>query len=303
MTKPSQVIRTSNFFRTYDLIIKENEMTEDLPDIQGSAPHVNIPIQQVGVENVEVPFMLESKDGSFRDMIAKVSMFGSLDANTKGVSMSRFIRTLIPYLKKPLKHFMINDILVDLKNNLEVNDIYMKFEFKLPITRRSIKTDNEFPIFHDCKFEAQLLDGVFKFFQGVRVQYSSYCPCSAELCNHLGSGFPHAQRAFTDVLVEVGDSSNIIWLEDVIGLIESAVVNVPYPIIKRPDEQMIAQVASENPMFVEDAIRNIAQNLNLVENIVDYFVSCRHEESIHTSEASAMLWKGVPGGFDAKMRL
>jgi len=279
---------------------KEKQMP-DLPDIQGMEPKIKMPIQQVGVENVEVPFMLESKEGGFRDMVAKVSMFGSLDAETKGVSMSRFIRTLIPYLRKPLKHFLIKQILHDLKENLEVHDVYMKFEFKLPIQRRSIVTDDAFPIFHDCKFEGQLVNGEeFKFFQGVRVQYASYCPCSAELCEHLGKGFPHAQRAFTDVLVEVAEEP-IMWLEEIIAVVENAVVNIPYPIIKRPDEQAIAKIASENPMFVEDAIRSIANILGGFENIIDYYVACRHEESIHTSEASAMIWKGIPGGFDAKM--
>ena len=74
-----------------------------LPDIQCSEPGIQIPIKRVGVENVEVPFKLESKYGGFHEMVANVSMGTNLDENNKGISMSRLIRTLKPYLDLPLK--------------------------------------------------------------------------------------------------------------------------------------------------------------------------------------------------------
>ena len=38
-------------------------MNEGLPDVQCTMPEIQIPIMQVGDENVEVPFKLESKYG------------------------------------------------------------------------------------------------------------------------------------------------------------------------------------------------------------------------------------------------
>ena len=32
----------------------------------------------------------------------------------------------------------------------------------------------------------------------------------------------------------------------------------------------------------------------------DWIVKCSHEESIHTSEAIAINWKGIPNGFDGR---
>ena len=55
----------------------------DLPDIQETRPNIPIPIMQVGVENLEVPFSLESKYGGFHQMVANVSMRTSLDAKQK----------------------------------------------------------------------------------------------------------------------------------------------------------------------------------------------------------------------------
>ena len=290
-----------------------------LPDIQCSTPGIQTPIHQVGVENVEVPFKLEFKSGGYCQLDANVSMRTNLDAKTKGISMSRLLLTLKPYLDLPLKHKLIQQILEDLRTNLETSSSFMKFEFRLPIMRKSIKTENGFPIYYKCRFEGQLYKiktnveqgdvyswgDYFRFYQGVTIQYASYCPCSAELCGHLSKnnskGYPHNQRSFADILVEC-DPENYIWLEDIIESVETKIKTLPYPVIKRIDEQEIARVAAENPMFVEDAIRAIGQALDNLP-VRDWIVKCSHEESIHTHEAIAVDWKGVPGGFNGRRYL
>jgi len=182
------------------------------------------------------------------------------------------------------------------------------------MVRKSPVSDNVFPIYYDCRFEGQLftlhdeslIDTLpdeywFRFFQGVRVQYASYCPCSAGLCLQREPGgpemWPHAQRSFADVLVEVIEP-NYVWLEDIIGVVESVIKTLPYPVIKRVDEHEIALTAGQNELFVEDAIRSISNGLNHRKDISDWIVKCVHEESIHTSEAIAINWKGKRGGFD-----
>ncbi len=260
-----------------------------LPDIQCSEPNIKLPIQQVGVEDIEIPFMLELKNGGFVNLISSVSMYGNLQNDIKGISMSRFIRTLKPYLQKPLKHFLIEEILNKLRVNLEVENVYMNFKFKLPLLRQSPVTIDSFPIYHKCIFEGRLIDKKFSFYQGIKIQYSSYCPCSAELCLNLkengSNGFPHAQRAFCYIIVE-SKNDEYTWLEDIINIAEKSTVLLPIAIIKRIDEQKIAELARNNTMFVEDVIRNICNNLEKI-NIKDWFAYCKHEESIHTSNAVA----------------
>jgi GTP cyclohydrolase I len=295
-----------------------------LPDVQCTEPKILRPINQVGVENVEVPFKLELRAGGFIELVAKVSMRTSLDEDLKGISMSRFLRTLKKYLHKPLKRVLIKEILRDFKKKVGGNSSFIKFNFKLPIERKSPISEYTFPIYYDCRFEGQLIEsddfvetGViasvekFRFFQGMKIQYASYCPCSAELCNHLGEkgtcGFPHNQRSFAEILIESYDDElaliagydevPYIWLEDIIEAVEMQLKTLPYPIIKRVDEQEIARIAAENPMFVEDAIRSISAILDSFP-IKDWIVKCVHEESIHTSEAIAVNWAGIPGGFD-----
>jgi GTP cyclohydrolase IB len=280
-------------------------MSNDLPDIQDSKPAIQMPIREVGVENVQVPFILEDRDQNDINMVANVSMRTNLAADIKGISMSRLIRTLSTYLEQPLKQVLIKEILEDLMEQIGSSESHMRFDFQLPIERRSVKSNYSFPVYHDCRFEGRMIGDNFKFFQGAIVQYASYCPCSAELSNHLeqnGShGFPHAQRSFANILVEA-EKGAYIWLEDVIDCVEKGIKTLPYPIIKRVDEQAIAEIAAKNPIFVEDAIRQISVELNLLP-AYDWIVKCSHEESIHTSEAIAVNWKGITNGFDYKFFL
>jgi len=286
---------------------------ECLPDIQCTEPNIKIPIMQVGVENVEVPFKLESKYGGFHQMVANVSMRTSLDSNTKGISMSRLLLTLKPYLDLPLKSKLIQEILKEMLEKIGGSAAFMKFEFRLPILRKSIKSDNEFPIYYKCRFEGQLFEGTdfletgvypkkiyYRFYQGVTIQYASYCPCSAELCEVSSEkAFPHNQRSFAHILIQK-HPNHYLWLEDIIETVENVIPTLPYPVIKRVDEQEIARVAGQNPMFVEDAIRSISHALENLKGVEDWIVKCIHEESIHTSEAIAINWKGINGGFDGR---
>jgi len=283
-------------------------MSKDLPDIQCSEPNVHRPIMQVGVENVEVPFKLELRSGGFCQLNAKVSIRTDLDKDTKGISMSRLLLTLKPYLDLPLKNKLIKQILEDIRKNVGSSSSFMRFDFSMPLDRQSIISDNSFPLYYKCKFEGQSWgENSFKFFQGVIVQYASYCPCSAELCGHLSEnesqGYPHNQRSFADILIEGKGEPHYIWLEDVIEAVETKIRTLPYPVIKRVDEQEIARIAAENPMFVEDAIRLISEALDDMPSVADWIVKCSHEESIHTSEAIAINWKGMPMGFDGRRYL
>lgn len=290
-------------------------MSKNLPDVQETKPKIELPIRQVGIENFDVPFMLESKYGGHHETQARTSIRTDLDSSKKGISMSRLPLTLKPYLMKPLKHKLIKDILTDLRKNLETEASFIRFDFKIPITKKSPISDNEFPLYYDCWFECQLIHSVnyengedygdiFTFYQGVKIQYASYCPCSAELSKDLtnkgcSQGYPHAQRSFATVVIDCRKDS-YIWLEDIIELVENSIATVPYPIIKRVDEQEIARVASQNPIFVEDAIRQISSNLSEMDGVRDWIVKCSHEESIHTHEAIAINWKGIFGGFDGR---
>jgi GTP cyclohydrolase I len=285
-------------------------MTKELPDIQHTAkPEHRIYIHQVGVQNVKVPFRLDSRYGGSHELVANVTMTTDLGADKKGISMSKLLRTLSDYLDKPLKSKLIKQILEEFQKAVETDskESQLKFEFQLPIHKRAPKSGLIFPQYYNCSFEGRLTPKNFTFFEKVIVQYGSYCPCSCSLCEHLKeqgiNGYPHAQRAFAEVIVKVIDTSLdttplIVWLEDIIDVVENSVKTGTFPLLRRVDEQEVARLAAENPMFVEDSIRRIANGLNNMGSFYDWIVKCTHQESIHTSDAIAVMWKGVQNGFN-----
>lgn len=280
-------------------------MNDNLPDLQhetkSETPYY---INQVGVSKVKVPFLLDTLHEGTKNLTAEVSMSTDLDPLTKGISMGMLLRTLITYLSKPLKHEIIQQILEEFKNAVETDSKHsqISFEFDLPLIRTAPKSKISFPQYYKCLFSGRLDNKEFRFFQKVQVVYASYCCCSASLCAFQGSGYPHAQRCYSELLVEVLPKDTV-WLEQLIDLVENSVINKVYPILRRMDEAEVAKIAGENPMFVEDAIRRICINLNKETILHDWIVKCTHEESIHTSDAISISWKGISGGFDGRKYL
>jgi GTP cyclohydrolase I len=80
-----------------------------------------------------------------------------------------------------------------------------------------------------------------------------------------------------------------IWIEDIIDLIESCASCDVYSILKRPDEQYVTEKAYENPMFVEDIVREVSEKFMADENITWFTVESENFESIHNHSAYAFV--------------
>ena len=66
-----------------------------------------------------------------------------------------------------------------------------------------------------------------------------------------------------------------------------------YSLLKRPDEKAVTERAYDNPVFVEDLVRNIAARSNAQENIIWYKVEAENYESIHNHNAYAVVEKAT----------
>jgi GTP cyclohydrolase I len=62
-------------------------------------------------------------------------------------------------------------------------------------------------------------------------------------------------------------------------------------VLKREDEKYVTERAYDNPMFVEDVVREIAQKLNNDPNITWFAVESENFESIHNHNAYAYIEK------------
>ena len=85
----------------------------------------------------------------------------------------------------------------------------------------------------------------------VKANVTTLCPCSKAIAKYGA----HNQRG--EVTVQVR-SRKIVWIEDVIAVIESSASSELYALLKRQDEKAVTERAYENPVFVEDLVRNVA---------------------------------------------
>ena len=62
-----------------------------------------------------------------------------------------------------------------------------------------------------------------------------------------------------------------------------------YSLLKRPDEKFVTEHAYDNPVFVEDVVRNAAAQLNANPRITSFTVQTVNHESIHNHSAFAVV--------------
>ena len=77
-----------------------------------------------------------------------------------------------------------------------------------------------------------------------------------------------------------------------IELVEAASSCDVFSVLKRVDEKFVTEKAFDHPKFVEDIVRDIAQQLNSDDNITWFSVSAENFESIHNHSAYASITSG-----------
>ena len=95
-----------------------------IKDVQNQKDLRNIPIQKVGVKDVEIPLKIERKtpegEPELEIVYAKAKMSVSLPSHYKGTHMSRFLEILNSYQKESLVSTDIEQILFDMKKKLTI---------------------------------------------------------------------------------------------------------------------------------------------------------------------------------------
>lgn len=293
-------------------------------DIQATEPKIKTSIPKVGVRNVRVPIQYKRKgDDNPIKLETKVSMYVNLTDELKGINMSRLSRTLYEYVDKD-KHVsteFMYDVLKSLQDNLGAKDAYLKFRFNYPIRKKSLVSDNSGWMYYPTVFEVESINGKLQYTMTVSITYSSTCPCSADLSKMLTekrvirdgkevsidsldndiykeehmNGTAHAQRSIADVKIRFSKDDSV-WIEDLVEAVEKRIKTPVQVIVKREDEQHFAYLNYNNQMFVEDAVRNIGDTVDQISGVLDWSVVVNHYESLHPSDAVAVIWKGIPNG-------
>jgi GTP cyclohydrolase IB len=279
-----------------------------LPDIMDAEHNAiegaHVPIQQVGVSNFRLPLKFRTKKGGVLTLEASVTGTVSLEAELKGINMSRIVRSFYDHRGEVFTGESVGTILRSYLRRVESKDARLKLGFSYPILQTSLRSGLKGYQFYKVAFEGVLTrTGKYHRFVHFDFVYSSACPCSAELAEHARDtrgvyAVPHSQRSNARLTLEEADGRKI-WIEDVHAQCVRALGTETQVMVKREDEQAFAELNGAHLKFVEDAARLLYRVFDADRRISDFQIACSHLESLHSHDAVSVICKGVKGGFTA----
>ncbi len=252
-----------------------------LHDKQSERDFRKLPINKVGVRGLRFPVQVHDKERAFQNTIATIGMAVDLPHHFKGTHMSRFIEVLNAH-GNVIHVENINDILRAMQKRLNAATAHLEIEFPYFMSKKSPVSGQESLMDYLARFDASARGGEFDFVLTVKANVTTLCPCSKAIAKYGA----HNQRGEVTVALR---SKRIVWIEDVIGMIESSASSELYALLKRQDEKAVTERAYENPVFVEDLVRNVAVKLNADTRVKWYKVEAENFESIHNHNAYACI--------------
>ncbi len=306
-------------------------MSTSMPDIANhTTAQTQGKLDWVGMSNIEMPIMLDSKDESARMVSAFVDAFVNLnDPKAKGIHMSRLYLLLDELSTDHSLNYKSLVTLLDgfISSHEELSDkAKVCFNFDYHLRRKSLISGKEGWKAYPTTITGLLDNGDLSIELAINVRYSSTCPCSAALARQLiqqafqqkfpddktldfntihqwlGStqgivATPHSQRSVAEIKVKLNANTSQFPITDLVNLIEDALQTPVQAAVKREDEQEFARLNGQNLMFCEDAARRLQHSINAIDKFDDFWLKINHLESLHAHDAVSVTTKGISQGY------
>ena len=115
-----------------------------LPDMQNADSQqifgANVPILKVGISNFRLP--LQYLNGQSDKLPLETSVTGtvSLEANQKGINMSRIMRVFYQFEQRVFTPDLLEAILLAYKDELQAHRSQLRLDFEYPILKSSLRS-------------------------------------------------------------------------------------------------------------------------------------------------------------------
>jgi len=251
-------------------------------DVQSQKDDRQIPIDKVGVKNIRYPITVRDKENGYQQTVASINLYVSLPHDHKGTHMSRFIEVLSEY-RRQVTLENLNTILDELKKRLDAESAHLEVTFPYFVTKKAPVTQAEGLMEYVCTFKASSKSTKGRdLIIEIKIPIATVCPCSKEISEHGA----HNQRAEVRVSLRC---KKFVWIEEIGRLVEESGSSEVFSVLKREDEKFVTEKGFENPMFVEDVVREVARKLESDPNITWFSVDSENFESIHNHSAYAYI--------------
>jgi MptA/FolE2 family GTP cyclohydrolase len=256
-------------------------------DVQGSGDDRGVTIDEVGIEELAYPIVVGGRDGAVQQTVAEVGMTVRLAHDERGVHMSRFVEVLDSYAGE-IGPESFPRMTEETRSRLESTSARVALRFPYFLRRQAPASGMSSMVRYECLLTGEATDADAGLEVGVRVPITSLCPCSKEISDYGA----HNQRGYVEISVSSGRgvAGNAgIWFEDLVEVAEEAGSAPILPLLKRSDERTVTMQAYDNPVFVEDIVREVLVALRGDERVAAARVRASNQESIHDHNAVAQL--------------
>ncbi len=293
-----------------------------LPDTQDDTPSIPIKLTRVGVTGVKKLLQLERANKRPIILLPTFDAFVDLPNDQKGVHMSRNPEAISEVLETVAEGSGVDveSICAKIVDRMMTKHEYAKrveismttdfmFMRESPVTKN--KTQEMAKLlakavgFRDDDGNVSIRKSV-----GAELVGMTVCPCAQESVRESDKNkllefldeettqkvldtvtfASHNQRGIGTLLIEVPEHK-VVKAEDLIEIIETSMSSPVCELLKRPDENATVLNAHRNPVFVEDCVRNMMEQI--VKKYSDFpddtLITARQEnqESIHRHNAYA----------------
>lgn len=253
-------------------------------DLQASQVAANFAIDAAGVTNLYYPFQVRSGHDSAQPVSGNWQISAVVAASDRGTHMSRFIEGLEALREQIVDPELLLTFANDLRARLQTTAVSLAVEFhwfkqvKAPVTGIAAMQDHlaRFAV----KAGSQAEKSIF-----LEVAAKSLCPCSKAI-SERGA---HNQRSLINAKLDFHADQKCLSLSALSDLLQTSGSSPVYPILKRADEKFVTEAAFDNPAFVEDIARNVANKLVDIASISRFEVNVRNLESIHGHDCFARI--------------
>lgn len=262
-------------------------------DMQNQADGRQIDIDQVGVSDLRYPITVLDKASERQSTVASIAMSVSLPHHFKGTHMSRFVEVLNEH-RGEVTMRTLPVVLHQLKERLEAETARVEVSFPYFLEREAPASGATGLMDYECWFHGESNGAKDDFVLGVRVPVTSLCPCSKAISDYGA----HNQRGYITIEIRsVPDDAGhptLVWIEELVQVAEESASAPVYALLKRDDERHVTMQAYDNPVFVEDMVRNVAATLKSDTRVTWFRVHAVNHESIHNHGAFAEIIKRKP---------
>ena len=258
-----------------------------MKDVAAETDSRGVELARVGIKDLHLPVMIREQGGRMARVLGQVDAAVELPHYERGTHMSRFVEILNRWSRHAVSGVEMGEMLAELREAFRSPLASMRLGFKYFLPKRAPASGIVSQLDYDCSFEGELSEAGYEFTLGAAVPIITLCPCSREISDRGA----HSQRAILTARLRARPGV-MIWLEELIPLLEAQGSAEIFSVLKRVDEKVITETSYDHPKFVEDVVRDSYLALAALPGVTWFSLLCDSHESIHNHIAYAYAESG-----------